>query len=340
METDYLISVPLANPEKGRETVEKLRTRLASNPRIVSVTGSSINLGKGMDRRTSKTSIGFGYEGREISTNLASIDYDYMKTFGLKMLEGRDFDRSFSGDTTQNVLLSESAAKQFNEKNLIGKYIRIDSTSAPWHVIGIFPDIHLYSMHEKMQPLTFNMNRGDRINYCFIKTSPQSLVASMNAIKDEMADLEPGIEFRGSYVDENINRWYEEERTMSIVFAISAGVSIVLSCMGLLAMVLLIIQQRVKEIGVRKILGASVRSISVLISKDFLLLVLISVVIATPVSWLIMNAWLQDFAYRIEIQWWMFALVAVSALVIALLTISANTIKASMQNPVKSLRSE
>jgi putative ABC transport system permease protein len=340
METDYLISVPLANPEKGRETLEKLRTRLASNPQIVSITGSSINLGKGLDRRTTKSTIGFEYQGRDISTNVASVDYDYMKTFGLKMLEGRDFDRSFAGDSTQNVLLSESAAKQFNEKNLVGKYIQPDSSSAPWYVIGIFPDIHLYSMREQMQPLTLNMNKGERINYCFIKTTPQNLVAGMNSIKKEMAVLEPGIEFRGSYVDENINRWYEEERTMSIIFGVSAGVSILLSCMGLLAMVLLIIQQRVKEIGVRKVLGASVRSISILISKYFLFLVLISVIIATPVSWLMMNAWLQDFPYRIQVEWWMFALVALAALVITLLTISVNTIKASMQNPVNSLRSE
>lgn len=340
IETDYLISVPLANPEKGRETIEKLRTRLASNPQIISITGSSINLGKGLDRRTSKTSIGFEYQGRQISTNMVSVDYDYTKTFGLKMLEGRDFDRSFAGDTVENVLLSESAAKQFNEKDLVGKFVKIDSGSTSWYVIGIFPDFHMYSMREQMQPLTLNMNKRDRILYCFIKTTAPSLVAGMSAIEKEMAVLEPGIEFRGSYVDENVNRWYEEERTMSIVFGVSAAVAILLSCMGLLAMVLLIIQQRVKEIGVRKVLGASIQSISILISKDFLLLVLISVIIATPVSWMIMNAWLQDFPYRIQIEWWMFALVALVALVIALLTISANTIRAAMQNPVKSLRSD
>lgn len=340
IETDYLISVPLANPEKGRETLEKLRTRLSADPQIVSITGSSVNLGKGLDRRSSKSTIGFEYEGRNISTNVVTVDYDYIKTFGLKMVEGRDFDRSFAGDTLQNVLLSESAAKQFNEKDLVGKYIKTDSSSASWHVIGIFPDFHIYSMREQMQPLTLNMNKGERINYCIIKTTSQNLVAGMSAIKEQMAVLEPGVEFRGSYLDENINRWYEEERIMSVVFGMSAGVAILLSCMGLLAMVLLIIQQRVKEIGVRKVLGASVQRISILISKDFLLLVLIAVIIATPVSWLIMNAWLQDFPYRIQIEWWMFALVALVALLIALLTISANTVRAAMQNPVKSLRSD
>jgi ABC-type antimicrobial peptide transport system permease subunit len=340
MKTEQLISIPLSNPEKGRETIEKLRARLASDPHIASISGSSINLGKGIDRRTTKSTVGFKYEGKDIGTNIASIDFDYMKTLGLKMLEGRDFDRSFAGDTTQNVLLSAAAARQYNDKNLVGKYIRVDSTSTPWHVIGIFDDFHVYSMHEEMQPLTLTMNKLDRLNYLFIKTSSQNLVTGMNAVKKEMAILEPGVEFRGSYVDENINRWYEEEQVMSMVFSIAAGVAILISCMGLLAMVLLIIQQRVKEIGVRKVLGASVQSISILISKDFLFLVFIAVLIATPVSWLVMNAWLEDFPYRIQIQWWMFALVALAALVIALLTISANTIKAARQNPVKSLRTE
>ena len=127
---------------------------------------------------------------------------------------------------------------------------------------------------------------------------------------------------------------------MSVLFSIAAGVAIVLSCSGLLAMVLLVIQQRVKEIGVRKVLGASVQNISFLISKDFLRLVVLAVLIATPISWFMMHKWLNDFPYRIQIQAWMFVLAAVAALLIALLTISINTLRAAMQNPVKSLRSE
>ena len=142
------------------------------------------------------------------------------------------------------------------------------------------------------------------------------------------------------FLDENINNWYKQERMMSLLFSIAAAIAIILSCMGLLAMVLLIIQQRVKEIGVRKVLGASVQNIALLISKDFLKLVFIAVLISTPLAWLTMNKWLQGFPYRITIEWWMFALVAVAALLIALLTISINTIRAAMQNPVKSLRTE
>lgn len=162
----------------------------------------------------------------------------------------------------------------------------------------------------------------------------------MDAVKKEMALLEPGREFKGSFIDDNIQALYKQERTISQVFSIAAGIAITLSCLGLLAMVLLMIQQRVKEIGVRKVLGADVSQISLLISKEFLLLVLIAVLIATPLSWMAMNKWLQEFAYRIEISWWMFVLVAVLALLIAALTIGFSTVKAAMQNPVKSLRTE
>ncbi|MHA4842886.1 ABC transporter permease [Flavitalea antarctica] len=340
IETTQLISVPLSNPDKGHATVDKLRLKLASDPHIASVTGSSVNIGKGLDRRSTKSAINFDYEGKEIHTVLASVDYDYAITFGLKLIDGRDFQKGFAGDTLQNVVLTESAAKQFGKQNLVGQHIRLDSNSTPWHVIGVIPDFHMYSMREEIQPLTLTLNKKDRLNYLFVKTSSTNLVAGMKAVKEAMAELEPGVEFRGTYVDDNVARWYDEEQTMSVVFSIAAGVSTLLSCMGLLAMVLLIIQQRVKEIGVRKVLGASIKSISFLISKDFVILVLIAVVIATPVSWLIMNAWLQDFPYRISLQLWMFGLIAIGALIIALLTICVNTIKAARQNPVNSLRTE
>jgi ABC-type antimicrobial peptide transport system permease subunit len=340
LDKDYIISVPIHKADKGRELTEKLRTRLASNPSILSITGSNINVGIGNDRSSSKSTSGFDYKGKSITTNIASVDYDYLKTFGVKMIEGRAFDKSYGTDTSYNVIVSESVAKQFGEKELIGQQILVDSAAPSWHVIGIFLDFHLYSLHEEIAPLTLIMDKSGSLNYCFIKTSSQNMLGAMEAVKKEMALLEPGQEFTGSFLNENINKWYEQERMMSILFSIAAAISIVLSCMGLLAMVLLIIQQRVKEIGVRKVLGASVQNISLLISKDFLVLVLIAVLIATPLAWLGMSKWLQSFPYRIEIEWWMFAIVALAALVISLMTISVNTIRAAMQNPVKSLRTE
>jgi ABC-type antimicrobial peptide transport system permease subunit len=336
---DYIVSVPLHNGAKGKEMVEKLRARLASDPHILSITGSNINLGRGLDGATTKISIGFKYKNKEVSSSIAYVDYDYLKTFGVKLIEGRDFDKTFATDTVDNVLLSETAAKQFREKDLVGKNVG-EEGAKPWHVVGIFSDFHLYSMREQLQPLTLMMNKSADINYCFIKLTPQNLLASMETIKKEMVLLEPGKDFRGSFVDENINNWYKQEQTMSLMFSIAAIIAIILSCTGLLAMVLLITQQRTKEIGVRKVLGATVQNISVLISKDFLRLVFIAVLIASPISWLMMNKWLQSFPYRTEMQWWMVALVALTAFMIALMTIATNTLRVAMRNPVNSLRTE
>jgi putative ABC transport system permease protein len=337
---EAVISVPLYKAGQGREIIAKLRTRLSGNPNILSITGSNVNLGKGMDKSVSKTSMGFGYKEKTINTNIAQVDYDYLKTIGVKPVRGRDFDESFATDTMYNIVISESVAKQLGEKELLGLQLNVDSASPRWNIVGVIPDFHLYSMHEEVEPITLLINKKEGLSYCFIRVAPQHLLATMEAVKKEMNLLEPGRAFRGSFVEENINNWYSQERLMSILFSIAACIAIILSCTGLLAMVLLIIQQRVKEIGVRKVLGATVPGISALIAKEFLLLVLIAVLIASPIAWMAMNKWLQGFAYRMEIHWWMFLLVAIAALTIALLTISVHTVKAAMQNPVKSLRTE
>jgi putative ABC transport system permease protein len=340
IDKDQIVSVPLHQPDKGRETLEKLRTMLASDPHIVSITGSNINLGRGADHRTIKVGTNFTYHGRSINTNIASVDYDYLKTLGVRPMEGREFDQSFSTDTAGGVLISAAMAAQLGEKDPVGKSIGDDSSAAHWHVVGVFPDFHLYTMAEKQEPLTLTLEPRASIPYCFIKTRGHDPVGAMASIRKAMAALEPGQEFNGSFVDDNIRDWYSAEQTMSLLFSIAAAVAIVLSCSGLLAMVLLVIQQRVKEIGVRKVLGASVRSISLLISKEFLWLVGLAVLIATPIAWLAMNKWLEAFPYRIQLRVWMFALVALTALALALLTIGINTIHAARQNPVRSLRSE
>jgi len=340
IDKDYVISVLLHHPEKGRETIEKLRGLLANDPRIISISASNINMGKGSDHRTVKSTTDFTFNNQTISTNVASVDYDYLKTFGVRLLEGREFSQKFCTDTINNVVISQSVADQFHDKDLLGKTVGADSSSPGWHIVGIFQDFHLYTLEEKLEPLTLTIRKDAPLYYGFIKTSPRSALAGMESVKKAMALLEPGQDFNASFVNENINNWYQSEEMMSILFSIAAAVAIILSCSGLLAMVLLIVQQRVKEIGVRKVLGASVRNISLLISKEFLFLVVLAILIATPVAWIVMNQWLNGFPYRIHIQWWMFGLVAVTAMAIAMLTIAVNTIRAAMQNPVTSLRSE
>ena len=337
---DYIVSVPLHQTDKGRETIMKLRTLLSSDPRIVSVSGSNINLGRGTDHRTVEIGTGFTYHGHDIHTNVASVDYDYLRTLGIRPVEGREFDQSFGTDTADKVVVSESMAAELGEKDLIGKTIADTGAGVKWQVIGVFHDFHLYSMTEQQQPLTLLLQPHAPLPYAFIKTTGHDPAGAMASIKKAMAVLEPAQDFNGTFVNDNINDWYSDEQALSFMFSIAAAIAIILSCSGLLAMVLLIIQQRIKEIGVRKVLGASVANISLLVSKEFLWLVVIAVLIATPLGWLAMNKFLESFPYRIQIRAWMFGLVGLTAVVISLLTIGFNTIRAARQNPVNSLRSE
>ena len=162
----------------------------------------------------------------------------------------------------------------------------------------------------------------------------------MALVKSTWNSVSPSGEFQGSFLDENVNRQYKREEKLMQIFTTGAVIAIVLSCMGLLAMVILIISQRTKEIGIRKVLGASVRTIVMLVAKDFFVLVLAATIIASPIAWYAMNKWLQSFAYRISVGWYVFLAAGILAVMIALITVSFQAIKAAMANPVKSLRTE
>jgi putative ABC transport system permease protein len=173
-----------------------------------------------------------------------------------------------------------------------------------------------------------------------IRVAPGNMVSMMDKVKGFWKKQFPGEEFKGSFLDENTDRWFKQEERLSKIYSIAAGIAIVISCMGLFAIALLMIEQRIKEIGVRKTLGASVQTLVTMLCKDFIKLVVVAIIIATPLAWSFMQGWLKDFPYRINIQWWVFALTGLLAIIIALLTVSYQSIRAALMNPVKSLRSE
>ncbi|MFT4023438.1 MAG: FtsX-like permease family protein [Flavihumibacter sp.] len=341
MDQTYVISVPIQNGKNGKSIVTKLRQRLAGEPGVLSVTGSSVNIGRGRDGGSSRSRSAFDFEGKQISTDIVEADYDYAKTLGLKMLEGRDLDAGYgTTDTNYTVLLSASAAKQFGETSVIGRSLVIDSAGPRWNVAGVFKDFHLYSMREEAAPLTVILDPQADIDYCLVKTTDQRAKQTMAVLEREMKILEPDADFKGSFLEENIQKWYVQEKTMSQLFSAAALLTILLSCTGLLAMVMQVTRQRVKEIGIRKVLGAGVWQISWLVSVSFLKLVLVAILIALPVSWLLMNNWLQKFPFRIQLTVWDFLLVSAIALAVAAITIAYNTLKAAMQNPVNSIRTD
>jgi ABC-type antimicrobial peptide transport system permease subunit len=230
-------------------------------------------------------------------------------------------------------------AKQLGEKNIIGLSFYTDSSRPKWTVIGVIPDFHLYSMHEKQQPLTLHMGRNG-YGYILVKVNTANPRQTLQLVQDTYRRIEPENKVEASFITENTQRWYQKEQRLSAIFGTAASIAILLSCLGLFAIVQLVMEQRRKEIGVRKVLGASIRGITGLLCKDFLRLVLIAFLVAVPVAWYFLNQWLQEFEYHIAIYWWIFPFAGFVMLLIALGTIGFQTLKAALANPVHSLRSE
>lgn len=239
----------------------------------------------------------------------------------------------FTGDG-KDVILNEAAIKQFG--------IREPVIGLPFDggkIIGVVKDFHYRSMHEKIGPVVIRLRAG-AVSSFLVSAVPGQAITALEATKKVWAQHFPGEPFHFSFMDEEFERLYREDRkALSFTMAFS-GLSIFISCIGLLGLVTLVAAQRKKEIGIRKVLGAGVGSLVTLISKDFLKLVVIAICIATPLAWLAMNKWLEDFAYRIELQWWMFLLAGIIAIAIAFITIGFQSVKAALSNPVKSLRTE
>ncbi|WP_337044696.1 ABC transporter permease [Emticicia sp. 17c] len=344
---EQVISVPVGSALNSQTAVQQFRNELSKYTSIASVSGSQINFGNGLDGSSSRSTYGFDYypnesdtkHSKSIVTDWLRVDYDFLKTMGIKTIEGRDFSPTFGTDSTA-LIVTESLVKQMGEKHAVDKFLMPDSAVGKQKVIGVIPDFYLYSLRRESRSITLEMAPKGRVSYILIRTQSQNLTEAMELVKNTWKKLAPKEEFKGSFINENVDRWYNKEERLSQIFSLAAGIAIILSCMGLFAVALMIIEQRTKEIGVRKVLGASIGSIVNLISVDFLKMVGIAFVLATPVAYYAMYKWLQDFAYRTSLAWWIFALAGVLLVVIALLTISYQSIRAALMNPVKSLKTE
>jgi putative ABC transport system permease protein len=343
-EQESVISIPVKDGNNTRRYIDQLRTRLSSQPQVVSVSGVSSNIGLGTDGSTGHWHWSFKYQDRIISTAVLAVDYDFFSTIGIKPLAGRAFERAYSSSDTStsmvNVVVSESLYKQFPQKNVVGLSFYADSSAPKWNIVGVVPDIHFYSMYEKSEPLAFLMGPTYGVGYILVKVRTDNPTQAMNLVKTTYKAIEPANNFSPTYLTENTRRWYESEQRLSSIFFSAAAIAILLSCLGLFAIVTLVLEQRRKEIGVRKVLGASIMGITGLLSRDFLKLIVLAFVIAVPIGVYFLNQWLQNFVYRTNLSWWIFAVAGLVSVAIALLTIGIQTVRAALANPVESLRSE
>lgn len=336
IDQDHVINVPVGNEIEGSRMLSMMKNKLNGHAGIIGVTAADNNIGLDKDFSSSKSLFGFMHEGKGLNTNGLYVDFDYIKTMGIKLKVGRDFSVAFPTDSTKACIINESMAKLLGSENPIDKTIALDDGKV---VVGVIEDYHFESLKNNIEPITLMIN-GFPYSYLFIKIAAENVDASLALIEKSYKEIAPNSTYLGSFLDENRNEQYRSERRFTKMFVYAATLAIFLSCLGLFAIAVINIRQRFKEIGIRKVLGSSTTSIVWELSKDFLVLVFISIFIASPFAYYFMNKWLSDFAYRIDIEWWYFGVAGISAILIAFITISFHAINAALMNPVKSLRSE
>jgi putative ABC transport system permease protein len=278
-------------------------------------------------------------EDKEFQVHWMNADDDYLKTYDIEVVEGREFSEDFPADTTA-ILLNETAADQIGKQDLIGSHL-INHFGNRVKVIGVVQDFNFEHLQNKVKPLAIALSGPNATNlYASVKLNPGNPQEAIQTIRRYWEELNPDASFQYSFLDDRLNNLYKsEERTMRVMGLFTA-LAVFISCFGLFGLITFTAAQRSKEIGIRKVLGASVTGIVGLLSKDFIRMVGIAFIIASPIAWYVMNRWLEDFAYRIDIEWWKFALAGLVAVIIALLTVSFQAIRAAVANPVESLRSE
>lgn len=335
---EQVVSIPLNGKKDSYSVVALLRDELKGNPEVLSVTGADNNLGMGRDGSLSTSKMGFDYKGRGVVTNAITVDYGYAKTLDLELVSGRMFDRDFAIDSL-SLVINESMAKQLGDEDPLSIRIPMDD-DVTYSVIGVVKDYNFQEISREIQPLTLFMNKDWDLYYAYVKISPSHVANSFDAIKAAWGKVEPQAEFLGSFLDENVDRTFRREKTMATIITSGSVLGILLSCIGLFAISMLVVAQRTKEIGVRKVIGASISSVALLLTKDFLKLVGIAFLIATPIAWYFLNEWLQNYASHVNLSPLFFLGAGLAATFIAFVTVGTRTIKAASANPVKSLRTE
>ena len=270
------------------------------------------------------------------------VDEDYIATLGMKMQLGRNFSRDMPTDSTA-IVINETAEKMLGFKNPINQLIYYPQDSKalvlkPYHIIGVMKDFNFQSLRANVTPLILFM--GNNEGGLSIRANAANIPALLNQIKSKWTAFSPNQEFNYTFMNQDFDAVYRTEQRTGTIFVSFTTLAIVIACLGLFGLAAYAAEQRTKEIGIRKVLGASMSTIVQMLSKDFIKLVLIAIIIASPLAWWAMNKWLQDFAYHIHIQWWVLAIAGSGAILIAFITISFQSIKAALTDPVKSLRSE
>jgi ABC-type antimicrobial peptide transport system permease subunit len=331
---DGLVTTSL-NEERYKHA-EAIRTDLLASGAVVEMTESG-----SPTTGVWNTNGGFDWEGKD--PNLAvdfpnnGVSHEYGKTIGWEIIEGRDFSREFASDTAA-FIMNEAAVKFIGLKDPVGKVLRWENQ--PFTIIGVIKDMLVQSPYMPVRPSLFHVSKNN-LNLFIMKMNPErSTRESMATIESTFKKYDPSVPFESQFVDEVYAQKFGNEQRIGKLAAFFAGLAVLISCLGLFGLASFVAEQRTKEIGIRKVLGASIANVWRMLSKDFVFLVIVSCLFSVPLAWYGLDQWLKGYEYHTDISWWIFAIAAGGALVITLLTVSFQAVKAALVNPVKSLRSE
>ncbi len=314
------------------------KNQLANDPSVSSVSLMSGEPGGFHDTHTFEAE---AKPNESLLINTEFADFEFAKTLGLKIIAGRDLSPQFQTDSLHAVLINRATATKlgYSPQEAVGKWIKNKMRdSLRRNIVGVVEDFHFSSLKDPIAPFVIAPNDDRRL--ALVRIKPGNLQATINRIKNIYTSLAPAYPFEYTFLDEQFNQQYKSEERQQSILTIFSAIAIFIACLGLFGLASYTAMKKTKEIGIRKVLGSSVENIVILLSKDLLKPVLVGTVIAIPAGYFIMQKWLQGFAYRVNIHWWLFAMAALVAVLIALVTVSAQAIKAAVANPVKSLRTE
>lgn len=327
-----------ASDTKTKEIYPRFKQSLVTRTDIAGIANADLGLGEG----TGWSRSGFEYNGDHKDVFEYYIDHEYIPLMGMKILAGRNFDPKFAEDTVTSVIVNEAMVKDmgWTMENAVGQEIKGYMETKTPVVIGVVKDFHYRPLKEKVMPQMFHQYADYAPYKFFVRVKPGNPAPALAAMQKAWTALVADLPFKYSFLDESLDNFYKAERRWSSIIGWAGGISVFLACLGLFGLAALAAINRTKEIGIRKVLGASLPGIVTLLSKDFIKLVIIALGIATPLAWYFMNKWLQDFEYRISIGWWVFIAAGALAIIVAFVTIGFQAVKAGIANPVKSLRTE
>ncbi|MFN3849129.1 MAG: ABC transporter permease [Spirosomataceae bacterium] len=334
-ENIYTLTIPW-NIKNNKAVHQTLMQKLQAESSIQDVTASSMSI---IDMQSTHSG-SLNWDGKkpdwQPTVNQMSVVSDFNEFFKLKITDGRWFDEANAGDDN-HVILNETAIKEFNIKKAVGQ--RFEFHGRKGQIIGVVKDFHFKSPREKITPLVIFRNNNWQ-STIYIKTAPNQFRNAIATTEKLWKELIPDLAFKYSFLDDSYAKLHEKEAKQSLMFNAFTSIVLLISCFGLFGLATFSAEQRTKEIGIRKVLGASVANIASLLSQEFMKLVLVAIVLASPIAYYFMKQWLESFAYKISIEWSVFALAGVLALLIAFLTVSYQAIKAALANPVNSLKTE